>query len=174
MGFRKAISFAVCGLALMALVVGWGRDVLAQSYSRSGAPPGLVADGTVSLPGLAFASEPSSGWYRTGAGSWRGATLGNSVIQFNAFGNGSQVFIPATTGTRFVTQTDATTNNFEVRGGGTTNRGVLFPDYTFANLPTSPPNGLMLYCNDCNATCSAGASTGKWCARTNGAWVAGF
>jgi hypothetical protein len=42
--------------------------------------------------------------------------------------------------------------------------------YTFATLP-SQPNGSQLYCSDCNATCTAGGSTGRTCFREAGSWV---
>lgn len=41
---------------------------------------------------------------------------------------------------------------------------------TFANLPALP-NGNTIFCTDCNATCTAGASTGRTCFRENGAWT---
>lgn len=42
---------------------------------------------------------------------------------------------------------------------------------TFANLGT-PAAGVMVYCSDCNpANCTAGASTGSFCKRQNGAWL---
>lgn len=41
---------------------------------------------------------------------------------------------------------------------------------TFASLGT-PANGTVKYCSDCDATCAAGSSTGKMCARVNGAWA---
>ena len=44
------------------------------------------------------------------------------------------------------------------------------PSVTFATLGT-PTNGTIKFCSDCNATCAAGASTGRFCARENGAWV---
>jgi hypothetical protein len=47
------------------------------------------------------------------------------------------------------------------------NFGVLF-----ASLPSSP-NGTIVYCKDCNTSCSAGSSTGKTCFREGGVWVAG-
>lgn len=40
----------------------------------------------------------------------------------------------------------------------------------FASLGT-PANGTIRYCTDCDATCAAGSSSGKICARINGAWA---
>lgn len=52
-----------------------------------------------------------------------------------------------------------------------TSKGYLAPGVTtFASLGT-PANGVEVFCSDCNATCSAGASTGRMCSRENGAWV---
>lgn len=50
------------------------------------------------------------------------------------------------------------------------NSQLTFPSFTFAALPASP-NGTIIFCSDCNATCAAGAGTGRHCARENGAWV---
>ena len=48
--------------------------------------------------------------------------------------------------------------------------GINIGSVTFATLPASP-NGTIIFCSDCNATCAAGAGTGRTCARENGAWV---
>ncbi len=40
----------------------------------------------------------------------------------------------------------------------------------FASLP-SVANGSIVYCSDCDATCSAGNSTGRTCVRENGTWT---
>jgi len=42
--------------------------------------------------------------------------------------------------------------------------------YTFRSLP-SAPNGTIVYCSDCNATCTAGSSTGRTCFRESGIWT---
>jgi hypothetical protein len=44
------------------------------------------------------------------------------------------------------------------------------PGSTFAALPAAA-NGSVIFCTDCNATCTAGASTGRTCFRENGAWT---
>jgi hypothetical protein len=50
-------------------------------------------------------------------------------------------------------------------------------DYSDNGIPfttlnaSSPPNGTQIYCTDCNATCTAGSSTGRTCFRENGAWT---
>lgn len=46
----------------------------------------LGADGTVSLPGISAAAEPSSGIFRNGAGDWRAAILGSSIFKWTASG----------------------------------------------------------------------------------------
>jgi hypothetical protein len=48
---------------------------------------------------------------------------------------------------------------------------ITIGSLTFVSLGT-PPNGTIVYCSDCNATCSAGSSTGKFCGRVAGAWAA--
>lgn len=61
--------------------------------------------------------------------------------------------------------TDATCNStFSVQPLG------LGLGYDFASLPTSP-NGTVLYCNNCNSTCTASGGTGRTCFRENGAWT---
>ena len=47
---------------------------------------------------------------------------------------------------------------------------MTFVGMTFAQLAT-PANGTMVFCTDCNATCTAGAGTGRTCFRENGAWT---
>lgn len=56
--------------------------------------------------------------------------------------------------------TDAIANTVGLRPGSS----------TFATLGT-PSNGVIKFCTDCNATCAAGAGTGRMCVRENGAWV---
>lgn len=52
-----------------------------------------------------------------------------------------------------------------------TDQGELeLKSFTFSSLPSSP-NGTIVYCSDCNSTCSAGSSTGRTCFRENGAWT---
>ena len=46
----------------------------------------LGADGTVSLPGISFAAEPNSGFYRFGAGALGVSILGVQVANFGASG----------------------------------------------------------------------------------------
>ncbi len=48
--------------------------------------------------------------------------------------------------------------------------GFRLRSVTFANLPAAT-NGTEIFCSDCNATCAAGASTGRTCFRENGAWT---
>lgn len=45
-----------------------------------------------------------------------------------------------------------------------------YASFTFATLP-SRPNGSIVFCSDCNSTCSAGASAGRMCFREAGAWT---
>ncbi len=62
-------------------------------------------------------------------------------------------------------------------GGTASGAQILFGGCTFANLGT-PANGSMAFCSDCdppalfNSTCaSAGAKTGAFAQRINGAWI---
>lgn len=68
------------------------------------------------------------------------------------------------------TNTSTTAKQILMTQIGSVNYGLLPAVTTFANLPAAP-NGTMLFCSDCNATCSAGTSTGRTCFRENGAWV---
>lgn len=56
--------------------------------------PGLFPDGAVGAPGIAFSNEPSSGWYRAGAGDVRFALSGADFIKFN----GSTINVLAASG----------------------------------------------------------------------------
>jgi hypothetical protein len=47
--------------------------------------------------------------------------------------------------------------------------GLTFAQITSGSL--GPSNGSQIFCTDCNATCTAGASTGRTCFRENGAWT---
>ena len=65
-------------------------SAMTNSLSRDG-EGGMTAalrlyDGTVSLPGLAFTSETSTGLYRAGSGDMRLAVTGSQVMQFLATG----------------------------------------------------------------------------------------
>jgi parallel beta-helix repeat protein len=78
----------------------------------------------------------------------------------------------------FRTQTDAfaPVDIFRVyRTGGTPtqvtwNEPITLKSYTYATLPTVG-NGSLIYCSDCNATCTGGSSAGRTCFRENGAWT---
>lgn len=49
--------------------------------------------------------------------------------------------------------------------------GALFPrSFAFSALPASS-NGAIVFCSDCNSTCTAGSSTGRMCFRENSAWT---
>lgn len=45
--------------------------------------PGAFPDGVVGAPGITFANEPTSGWYRAGAGDVRFSLLGVDFLKFN-------------------------------------------------------------------------------------------
>ena len=42
--------------------------------------------------------------------------------------------------------------------------------FTYATLPASPDGGIV-YCSDCNATCTAGSGPGRFCFHSNGSWA---
>ena len=48
---------------------------------------------------------------------------------------------------------------------------LQLPLMAFSGLPTSALNGTAIYCYDCNATCTAGGSSGRTCFRENGKWT---
>lgn len=59
---------------------------------------GLSSDGTVSLPGIAFTSDPDNGFYRIGANHWAAAVGGSKVVDFSSTGLGITGNIITTTG----------------------------------------------------------------------------
>lgn len=81
----------------------WANDTMedlaneiTNSLSRTGAggmlSPFRIADGTVTVPGLAFLNETNTGLYRSGSGSAWVSVLGVNVAQFTSSG----VSIPST------------------------------------------------------------------------------
>jgi len=80
---------------------------ITDSLSRSGKGGMLAAlkayAGTVSLPGLAFDAETSSGLYRVGAGDVRLAILGALVVKFTAAGVDVTGALTSTTATTTAT-----------------------------------------------------------------------
>jgi hypothetical protein len=48
--------------------------------------------------------------------------------------------------------------------------GYKLPAFTFDKLP-SAPNGYVVFCIDCNQTCTSGGGKGRTCFRENGAWT---
>ena len=53
---------------------------------QAGASVNALANGSAANPSLYFASEPSTGVYRSGAGAWNVSILGNNRFQVNASG----------------------------------------------------------------------------------------
>lgn len=77
----------------------------------------------------------------------------------------------------FFNEISATTYSFNANSNvadwfftGGPGSDVRLPSCTFAQL-SAANNGATLYCSDCNATCTAGASTGRTCFRENGVWT---
>lgn len=54
------------------------------SGSINSTVPILVPDGTVTLPGLTFASDTNNGWYRIGTDNWAGAVGGAKFVDIAA------------------------------------------------------------------------------------------
>ena len=48
--------------------------------------------------------------------------------------------------------------------------GYKLPSFTFEKLPPAP-NGYVVFCIDCNQTCTSGGGKGRTCFRENGAWT---
>ena len=48
--------------------------------------------------------------------------------------------------------------------------GYKLPAFTFAKLPQAP-NGYVVFCVDCNTTCTSGGGKGRTCFREAGAWT---
>lgn len=104
------------------------------------------------------------------ASTWGGSAVINGVRKFgatNSIKNDIAAFNHVCT--------DESLSSYELGSGANSPQKfrttcAAFSAVTFANLPTLP-NGSQIYCTDCNATCAAGASTGRTCFRENGAWV---
>jgi len=102
---------------------------LTDSLSRSGKGAMLdvleVVDGVIGGPGVAFASEPTSGTYRAGAGDVRDTVLGADVVKRTAAGvdiTGKMAATGAVSGTTgtFSAAVSGTTGTFSGAVAGTT------------------------------------------------------
>jgi hypothetical protein len=117
-----------------------------------------------------YANVANTQQFLGGAGTVSGSTLrlGNSSGINNTSITLSNTLVQAV-GAQTVTVNSA--SRFAYMGNDVfTGTDLLFGSKAFSALGT-PANGTVLYCTDCNATCTAGASTGKLCARVNGAWA---
>ena len=99
-----------------------GNEVT-KSLSRTGEggmlAPFRLADGLLATPGIAWLNEPSSGFYRAGAGEMWGVVQGTQVLQYTANG----VLVP--TGRTFTAQGNATVGGtLAVTGAITATGGV--------------------------------------------------
>ena len=97
---------------------------------------------------------------------------GNNISGYNGSGNGAIGILISNAGS---ISNRIGVNNFSsvttpVSDSGTTTSYSLAVSFPFASLPAAA-NGSAVYCTDCNATCTAGSSTGRTCFRENGAWA---
>jgi hypothetical protein len=182
---RRLLSGLVVAVALGTIVAG-------QDYYRSGggtiANPILAPDGTALLPAYSFASEPTLGFWRAASGNvtLQGGTFTASSTISTQAGYGSGGWFTITPG---ATQGIALGSGATIGWDSATSHGgfnqtgidtklgragpgeIAFTPVLFAALGT-PANGALAYCSDCliAATC-AGAGTGAFAKRLNGAWV---
>jgi hypothetical protein len=67
----------------------------------------------------------------------------------------------------------ASTTDAQICQDGTVRTGLQ--GVTYSQLTAAPysvaPNGSIVYCANCNATCTAAGGTGRMCFRENGAWT---
>ena len=90
-------------------------SAMTDSLSRS-AQGGMTAalrlfDGTSSVPGLAWGSETTTGWYRAGAGDMRLVVTGSEVIKYLSSGVSVTGTLSATGATTFSGQTNTFENS---------------------------------------------------------------
>jgi hypothetical protein len=62
--------------------------------------------------------------------------------------------------------------NGNITAGSVTAGGPVYPkSYTFTGLPSCSTTPMVVFCSDCNSTCTAGSSTGRTCFCENSAWT---
>jgi hypothetical protein len=108
-----------------------GNEVT-NSLSRNGnggmLAPFRLADGTLGAPGIAWTNEPSTGFYRSGAGEMWGVVSGQQVVQYTVNG----LLVPS---------------GKSLTINGTTGRLPL-PTGTTAQREPTPPTGLIRFNTD--------------------------
>lgn len=107
---------------------------MTDSLSRSGKGGMLsqfkIADGAVGAPGLAFASEPGSGLYRSGAGAVSISVLGNQILTITTTGE-TEVTGTFACPTLSVSGNSTLTGTLSV-GGVSVNAAAIITSGTFA------------------------------------------
>lgn len=131
--------------------------------------PGVGSAGiTAGLTAMPTAADQRLAFYTFGASTGIATQLNGAVISGFSDGiwtagvaQGTYIKIETTN-----TGTASRTEKWRFDGPG----NLISVGRTFANLGT-PANGSVVFCTDCNATCTAGAGTGRTCFRENGAWT---
>lgn len=104
--------------------------------------PFRLADGTMAAPGVAWLNEPSTGFYRSSAGTMWGNVLGQQILQYTVNGvtvpSGKTLTVAGTlsvtgavTGVGDVTGPASSTNNAVALFDGTTGKAVKNSTLTF-------------------------------------------
>jgi len=162
-----SITLVLCGTALL---LGAGGPVPPQPQIVSSSSSGVAgANGQVQFnnngafgatSGLSFTSASNTLNVNTGASQNGTVNIGGGggVGTINLGGAAGSIQVPITT--------NATGNGFLVISTG-------FLSSTFANLPSTAPNGAVYGCSDCTTASNpcTGSSTGALAVRQNGAWV---
>jgi hypothetical protein len=120
---------------------------MTDSLSRSGLggmlAPFLNASGAVGAPGIAWADEPASGWYRAGAGDFRYSIGGVDVLRVNSnnlfiWGVATSLWYPVLT-TQTAVQINAQTDPTYTLVLADINKLVTMTNAS-PNVLTVPPN----------------------------------
>lgn len=126
---------------------------LTNSLDRNGnggmLAPFRLADGLVGAPGIAWLNEPSTGFYRAGAGEQWAVVSGNQVLQFTAGG----ALLPAgktltINGTMTFASPDTVRESLSAVKYTTTTGSALLPAGTTAQRDGSPTTGAIRYNTD--------------------------
>ena len=101
-GFLLTITTGVAGGADATIAAGNQSTLICDGVNffnantvQAGASVNALANGSAGSPSLYFASEPTTGVYRAGAGSWNVSILGTDRFEVDALGitvNGAGVF----------------------------------------------------------------------------------
>lgn len=139
--------------------------------------PVLFQNGSSAAPSISFASEPTLGLFRPGAGYLGFAELGN----FDWASGGTNFIMQSGGAIGFSSTTNPFSGSFDTKIVRAAAGQLTYTATTFAALGT-PANGTAAYCSDCTvttpATCPAtaascvcaGSGTGAFAYRLNGVW----